>query len=932
MVGSSTEDLLNGQRDSKSRSVSPERGDEVHSGSPVDNIRRNTNRRESTRQPRISTAALLANQINSVHNNSAKDDMCDRFRLVQLNDEDNNNNHRITLPATPPKRNEPYAIIIDSLYVVISQFLYRRKMSTAFLDTFRHYVNLIIEEGMDPLEDPYLLTVQRELTDSYTMTQEMERVINYFLLQPQNLLMKQAIFVTEREATLRRRYFVQWRIMHSTAVYQAKLIKLYENYIKSKFVSLWREKFQRLVTVEYRRARDADEFRLKAFAFDKFLYKFDAVDRMQQLADTRLLNHVFQQITKRQKTLQSKYDEISDSHKRNLVINFFHVWKIRHQEQQWHPISSQRCAMKSWKRKISYIDNLEETSDLQRSRELSQTMIKKWSKAYNHRVEQKSRTDRSDGYILKKKYMNIMVKRFKLHTKEEEFRLMMGYKNTAFYLNKFWVKRFQNQLNYHSFLLIKDDTLKRQVFSIMKKKLFQRLGSDNLETTNILKRYFTEWKLARFRNRFRKHSQEMLVKDMFKNWRHIQQASVREREYETNTVLRNVFIVWRKRYYNNSECISLANGFQRQELMTKMFKQVVTKKNSNQLLERDADSFRKLYLFQSIVEKYKDAKIHRADCNNMGTKKVTNHTLRMYFEMWQLRTEAKQSKQLNENLLIFKSRKSTVLKKKYFRLMKSRYHLYSDELLRKSEALYQRHLGKQLYVSIIRKLELHSSQMEIASQKNSRTELQSRFTIWVERYSKSIELRATLSDIIDQQNIEVLSSYLSMWSMKLLRISRNNQSIDTFRTRWDRATLRGLISLWKERYQETQRNVRIGHNDEASTLVQETPKRPLVPPGDTIRGSVSVRKKNLDAMMNRYRNNRRAIPSPVKSDNDANHVILNRLSPLRRTQLDFKNMAVLRPNSPARQTPARRGAQSRTDSRYPVEDRYLNGSPRGKQV
>ena len=349
------------------------------------------------------------------------------------------------------------------------------------------------------------------------------------------------------------------------------------------------------------------------------------------------------------------------------------------------------------------------------------------------------------------------------------------------------------------------------------------------------------------------------------------------------------------------------------------------------MLEINADDFRKLGLFQKLVDSSRRAQVKKYECDNIPTSQVTKHAVKLYFEMWQVRTEVKRSQQLEERLHVFQSKKSKHTKRKYFRLMKNRFHLYNDILLKKSETLYRRHLGGLLYDSVLRKLEIRSSQLEGASQIYSKNTLQSMFRMWVERYNKYVELQEILDENTDQQNIDILSSYLSVWSMKLMKVSRNNQSIEAFRTRWDRANLRGFISLWKEKYEEKQHVQNEIHRDDAATLAHETPQRPTAANQDTIRGSVSVRKNKLNAMINRYRNVGRAIPSPIKNEGDNRRSILNRVSPLRKTQLDFQNMAVLRPSSP-HQTPIQLRNRARIETRYTDDDRYLNGSPRGKQI
>lgn len=45
----------------------------------------------------------------------------------------------------------------------------------------------------------------------------------------------------------------------------------------------------------------------------------------------------------------------------------------------------------------------------------------------------------------------------------------------------------------------------------------------------------------------------------------------------------------------------------------------------------------------------------------------------------------------------------------------------------------------------------------------------------------------------------ITSKFLKMWSLRFLKIKRNDETVEVFRHRWDRATVRGLLLLWKNR-------------------------------------------------------------------------------------------------------------------------------------
>ncbi|KAG0664747.1 hypothetical protein C6P45_000543 [Maudiozyma exigua] len=860
-----------------------------------------------------------ANYSNDTNNDLNKD-IYDEFRALGISQNNNNNNNELNTLQ--------YDIVLNDLYITISQFLIGNQLSQAFIKIFKKYVNNLIQDGENPLKDKYILSLQTELDQNDQLTPHLEHLISILLLEPQNLIMRLTHYQINSNNRLLKKIFLKWRIVTTTNNYQTKLMNLYENYIKNKFLIKWIQKYRYYKQNERIKSVQANELRLKYMVFDKMLYKYDSIDKMQLLADTQFLNHIFQKLKSRRdqlKIVENNFD--TNVVKPLLLEKYLQIWRLNVKLSTYSSVPTKRHIFHNWNKKLDRNENFVEIADISRTSQLLDTTFHTWQARSVKHTERLLNLQKSDGHVLKLKYFKKIIKNYNLLTKETQFIIKRNSMVKKNYFNNLWKKKFKDNLHYYSLSQIKSDNIRRKYFTILKKNFSQSIYSTNFLMDSITKKYWRIWRLEYRQMAVTEEKNLHKRKNFFTRWEQKFKHQKRYEKYEKESILRTIFKKWKQRYIIHQEFIYKARLHNRVVIEKRFLKIWLDRISTSDDLYLTADLFRNNHLFHLFMNRYETTNSKRIECENKNVKPVINHSLKFVFEIWKTRLEIKKHNILNDKLYDFTHNANDKLKQKYLTIIKKKYVLINQQFKSRAQTLERRNLGRIFFTLIIKKLERHDRLLSLALDSYELKLIRNHMDSWINKYADNGRLEEILLEHLDENNISMLSRYLSLWSVQSLKMERDNDSVRVFRKRWDRASVRGLLMLWKEKRENkysTHDNI---ETQQVLNPIMQTPGKLASQDRDIIPGSATVRRNRMDAKISRYR---RAIPSPYKNEgNSITRLGNDNINP-RPGQLQFSHMTDLRlQQSGETLYKSNPRITSPTDA---INNRqYLNGSPKGRK-
>ena len=216
---------------------------------------------------------------------------------------------------------------------------------------------------------------------------------------------------------------------------------------------------------------------------------------------------------------------------------------------------------------------------------------------------------------------------------------------------------------------------------------------------------------------------------------------------------------------------------------------------------------------------------------------------------------------LNDILHTYELDKKVKLQKKIFNAWQNRYHFYSEVCNTQAISIKNIQLEKMVLRNCRDKLLEVIKLKALADEVREEFMLIKTFYIWKTHLDELSDMNTLLEQLEANKQFIITSKFLKMWSLRFLKIKRNDETVQVFRHRWDRATVRGLLLLWKNRSDSSPK--RMKDSDLKHEL--KTPIRSGSLNTSTIPGSERIKQHRMEAMKSHYSRARRAIPSPVKS-------------------------------------------------------------------
>ena len=779
--------------------------------------------------------------------------------------------------------------MLPRLYNRIQVFLLRNQLSINFLKRFKSYIGYLIEFGFNPLTDEYLLQVNDCLSESFTLTYEMESIIKKFLFKPDNLLLKLVNYQFNKGSNLLQMQFSLWKIKFVTQ----NSLTLYETFIKAKFLSKWSHSFKKY-GIEYKeQSNNINKVRLKGFGFDKLLIAYDTLQQMSLVADSKFKQTIFIRFKKIYSLLME--DEKIFKQRRDDLLRkrYLKLWVLQFRLTEF---VMRRVYLKKKflsKLRAKYNDREVMINKALSARHLCLTKrtVLTWEKKLHIKNKKNEKLILSYKEFLRRRYFNRFLSSYKLSQSISTARDHIDRTLMSYILREMWYKRLKERLHLYSFTIIQNETVKKKYIHLITKQFYLQIKAYQLREESLLKHIWKLWRkryeLQKTLTQFKRiNSRQMYLEHWYNQSKLIQR-------YKSNIISKfysKYFAIWRnhnkKILYLNERKLSVYKSNLKRKIIQKIRSRIAKISNLN----KNCSNLIKIKIFTRIKRRCNNLKelsvIEKLEWPRIYSTIILKTCLQKWISLYILLKEEK----LTKDLTLYANHKRSILLNKYFHIYYKRSIILSQNLILIADGMDNRRLLKYFFNVMLLKFNNHQSEYLRADILRDNTIIYDTFSLWIYRLD---ELNNLLQQAINEKNLYLLSTYLRLWSINHFKIARNERTVQLFRQRWERATVRGLITLWKMKTENRQDHAgnqfeNLGYSDlddEGNSsdnsnisphhiVEMKTPKRQV--DTTTIPGSLQMRRYKMQEMISHY-NKARIIPSPLKESSILPNTVKKRL-------------------------------------------------------
>ncbi|QLQ81074.1 hypothetical protein HG537_0E04290 [Torulaspora globosa] len=772
--------------------------------------------------------------------------------------------------------------LLSLLYNKIQVFLLRNKLSLDFLRIYKRYVSCLVESGLDPLEDHYFHRLQNELSESYEFTPRMQEILDAFLINPQNLIMKLALFEHKQMGNLIRRYFEKWELNCEIRTSLNQLEGIWREFLKRKYLLLWSKKCQTIVIELASQGEEFRRFTLVSSLFDKWLARMETVEARKGLVDHYIMDHALQRLVKRMnqtsdmsKQADLRYDEVC---KKTALKQ----WRLRVCERRFtaRQLNLKRLCFSRVKSKLASLKESEDRADFTRRLLLMGSFFDNWRSRLYKENEQLNSLAVLEKKFIKAKTLKFLVKYYREKEQELVARRQLDYIVCKLFFERIWKSRFQERLHLYTFQKIAEQRLLAQYIRTWQTRFFSRIKASTFIGSQQLKRFFRIWQLETLLSRFASLNGNHTVRALFMMWHHRSIAEKKVRIFQCNSLRQKYCRQWKAKSNFIRESNQKADAMYADSSVSHSFNQWSHRlRIINEMSDRS-----NIFIALNAISKLKRGITHMNEVHRFSEvccrSSISKNVLLRFFRQWRESATARRSYKLEFVRQAVEESVRQNSMRFYLQLWIQKTKFYKSDCLIKAIQVYDRNLQLKCLLRISQKLQDIQVLSKIGDGLRAKSLSLYFFYQWRDRYDYIQKLLVKLETENNKKNLALLLNYLNYWTMKILKLNRNAETIQIFRKRWDRATVRGLMLLWKTKTEDSPRKAqsnRVRQQIPAeSGLV--TPIRRSATKNNTIPGSEGVKRYRIEAMKSHYGRIRRAIPSPIKSSTTLNSIAKKKIN------------------------------------------------------
>lgn len=788
--------------------------------------------------------------------------------------EDNGSSSYEAEPLTYFERHEEVDPLLSLLYNKIQVFLLRNGMSLEFLRIYKRYIDCLCESGLNPLDDHYFLLLQNELSESYEFTPRMEEILNAFLLSPRNLIQKLALFEHRRMRNLLRRQFEKWVWYYDMRQSLYQLEHIWDEFVKRKYVLKWSKKHQVVIDIAIQ-AEEFEKFHIVSSSFDKWLTRVEIIDARKGLADHYVMDHSLQRLVKRMDYLRKSNQRACYEYDVKCQRVAFQQWRLRAFERifKTRQLNLKRFCFDRALIKLRFCRDSEDRAAFTRKQLLVGSFFDVWRSRLNEEKERLDSLAVLEKRLVKTKTFKILVRSLKEKEKEVAVTKRLDAISIKFFFESIWKTRFRERLHCYSFRKITDERSLHKYNQLWQVRLFSRVKANNFLETNQVKKFLHIWRAqTRFslysRSGYQRRAQRLLIL-----WHNRSIEEVRVRQFQHDAILLKYQHKWHEKASIIWKASQEANKRYELFLITGIFNRWFER--SRMIIEMDGRS--RIFMRLQAISLIKRGIAHMGDVRQLSEVYdpvlISKDVLRRFYLLWKKRSDIQRSDRLNSMGQVLEYDLQQKLQKVYLQVWSQRLKLYRLQCLPAAEQMYDRNLQLRFFLGICQRLENARALTTVGDTLRVNSLYLTYLSRWRDRFDNVQQLVVRLDTENNKKNLALLLNYLNFWSMRILKLKRNEETVQIFRKRWDRAAVRGLMLLWKNKVDNSPRKGRFSRGQHlASDNGLVTPVRSNARRKNTIPGSEGVKRYRIEAMKSHYGRIGRAIPSPVKSSTTLNSV------------------------------------------------------------
>ena len=731
-----------------------------------------------------------------------------------------------------------------------------------FQGIFANYIAILEEHELDPATDKFIITVYNQLRSGGDYS-KLYKVIDIFVKHPCNEAMKLSNFLHFREFNNMAKFFKIWLIKRRKNHEMDKNVQAWQLYLKKKYIAAW---YFRLKSVTEDYQNNAEIFaKVKSTMkfWDIWRANFEECQELETVCDLQTQSKILSKWVDRLNSSEKGKELYST----NLLRKIFKQWRLK-------SITAQRILsvfFAKWTKKARQLEVMEQcASDLEMAL-LGGFFFTKWKGIMSRSLGQTHQLEEIHKAYSKQKFLSLWRYNLFLKLKQNEVIEKRREFLKQFVMNQF-KRKFENDQKAQKFL-------------------------DNLRG-KLMARYFGSWY---YKLTLRKYERS-IEQSTFQSWREKVKLKKLGKYHE---------------------------GFVQQIFLNKWIKKYTQVMDSSELAKKAMDSYTKVIYFENWKRSLTELCMDSKAADRMAIKKfftklsakkrsIDEMTIRaanvykedpwntvktLFFQKWNDAYDNRVEIKLLPKISEFEAQISKTRTLNALRAWYDRYQTYVDqEILFKRDFLKET-LLRPTFDRWLQQYDLFNDLEQRANGMNETNLLSTGLTKLQLAYLRTQELQLSLVEFEEERDLKLSMTYLNLWSIELMKARRDNEAVDKFRSRWSRARLRGILSLWRSKLEDTMESTFRALSDEsfdpddsptrgkspissfeAMITPQKFTRDPLETSSllysggrSTMPGSERIRRKRMEALKVRYSQVKKAIPSPLKKDRKLDDSFLSTL-------------------------------------------------------
>ncbi|CAR21486.1 Sfi1p [Lachancea thermotolerans CBS 6340] len=765
-------------------------------------------------------------------------------------------------------------------------FLLRNGFSLDFLMILKRFVELLVEEGLNPLENESLLELQNELEKGWEITPSFVALLDTFMMNPKNIYIALALFEFKSKRHSLKINFTRWKLQTELELNLRQLTDIWNSYIKQKHLQRW-ENTYRFRSEDLKGEADSFyNFKSLSNATDKWMKRMDEQKIKQELADAFLIQKEFKTIQKAY-TLQIRSRELAlRAHSKSCLGRFFTTWRLAARLKETRrqlSAPTEGLFFRKFRQKYRNLDSLSDKARiLEKSLVLSPILIL-WKERLIQRVEKTKHLEILELIFQRKMALKVLKSAFTWKEREAAAKESIHFTLLKYFFCDVWRKRLNERQLFSEHTLRQDALLCCKYCTLWRNRVMVKKKANDHYQRAMSQKYFELFQLKCAYSRNERRKRESSTRLIFERWQRATELNLQLKAYESNFLRLFWRHEWKRKYANFNDLTSITIKCHNSLVVKQYFFRWAKKKENYETLRSKAFLFAKTRVITKMRLVAQRVKKLDAVARKYRTESDAE-CKRRYMTLWL--ASLKVQMRLKHEILLdqYSSLTGQVLIVRYLKVWRTRTRYLRTECEEAADRLRYESLVGMMFRKALDKMRTYEQWNSVSEELNLQSVLLNHFNIFKQSYAELKQMSEYLERIRAEKDLTALVKCMNMWTMKQLKCTRNIETVEIFRNRWNRASLRAIMLLWKEKAEtvNTSSATKLRHElyeggDKVEDQSLVTPTRIKKSGNITIPGSERMKQNRMEAMRNHYRRARKAIPSPIKFSDNLDTITKKRL-------------------------------------------------------